>query len=178
MKGANSSIEKIKSEIADERRRLEELNGGSHTRRLAEIDQRKADVEAAKGRCDEHERNLSSLQENKRRAEADLKNIEEPLRTQRTRVQQCQEQLENLKRDRGQQNRGYPPNMPQLMKAIGLDTGFQDPPIGPVGRHVRLLKPLWSSILEKSFGQTLSAFIVTSKPDSDRLSAMMARIKW
>ncbi|MCJ1373013.1 Structural maintenance of chromosomes protein 6 [Loxospora ochrophaea] len=177
VKGANSSIEKIKSEIADERRRLEELNGGSHTRRLAEIDQRKADVEAAKGRCDEHERNLSSLQENKRRAEADLKNIEEPLRTQRTRVQQCQEQLENLKRDRGQQNRGYPPNMPQLMKAIGLDTGFQDPPIGPVGRHVRLLKPLWSSILEKSFGQTLSAFIVTSKPDSDRLSAMMARIK-
>ncbi len=47
-----------------------------------------------------------------------------------------------------------------------------------MGNHVRLLKPLWSRILEKSFGGALEAFIVTSKEDQLRLSAMMQKVGW
>lgn len=81
-------------------------------------------------------------------------------------------------RDRGQQQQAYPPNMTSLLAAIRQDDGFWQKPIGPMGSHVRLLKPSWSNILEKSFGGALEAFVVISKEDQLRLSAMMRRLNW
>lgn len=68
--------------------------------------------------------------------------------------------------------------MSRLVSAIKEDQGFLQKPVGPVGQHVRLLKPLWSSVLEKSFGGALSSFIVTSKQDQSRLSALMQKVAW
>lgn len=68
--------------------------------------------------------------------------------------------------------------MSRLLSAIRQDDGFQLRPVGPVADHVRLLKPLWSSILEKSFGGALDSFIVTSKDDQLRLSGIMQRVGW
>ena len=81
-------------------------------------------------------------------------------------------------KDRGQQQQAYPPNMSRLLNAIRQDDGFQQRPVGPVANHVRLLKPLWSSILEKSFGGALDSFIVTSKDDQLRLSGLMQKVGW
>ena len=68
--------------------------------------------------------------------------------------------------------------MPRLLKAIEQDRDFRQRPIGPIGKHLRLTKPKWSSILEKSFGGMLTAFVVTSKEDQGRLSALMRQINW
>lgn len=68
--------------------------------------------------------------------------------------------------------------MSRLTSAIRQDDGFIQKPVGPLGSHVRLLKPLWSSILEKSFGAALNSFIVTSKQDQSRLSSLMKRVGW
>lgn len=86
--------------------------------------------------------------------------------------------MNNLLKDRGQQQGAYPPNMPRLVNAIRQDDGFIQKPVGPMGSHVRLLKPLWSSVLEKSFGAALNSFIVTSKQDQSRLSSLMQRVGW
>ena len=93
-------------------------------------------------------------------------------------MKHCEERLESLVRDRGQQQQAYPQNMSRLLSAIRQDDGFQQRPVGPVANHVRLLKPLWSSVLEKSFGGALDSFIVTSKDDQLRLSSMMQRVGW
>ena len=86
--------------------------------------------------------------------------------------------MNNLLKDRGQQQGAYPPNMPWLINAIRQDNGFIQKPVGPMGSHVRLLKPVWSSILEKSFGAALNSFVVTSKQDQSRLSSLMHRVGW
>ena len=39
--------------------------------------------------------------------------------------------------------------------------------------YIKLLKPEWSGILEKTLGDALNAFVVTSKKDQSRLSAMI-----
>lgn len=101
-----------------------------------------------------------------------------PIDSKQKEIQQCEDRLNNLLKDRGQQQGAYSGNMSQLLKAIREDQGFLQKPVGPVGDHVRLLKPLWSSVLEKSFGGTLSSFIVTSKQDQSRLSALMQRVAW
>lgn len=73
---------------------------------------------------------------------------------------------------------GYHERIPVLLKAIQQEKAFAQPPVGPVGHHVSLLKPKWSSILETSFGATLNSFIVTSKKDMNTLSNIMNRVGW
>ena len=93
-------------------------------------------------------------------------------------MKSCEERLQSLMRDRGQQQQAYPPNMSRLLSAIGQDDGFQQRPVGPIANHVRLLEPRWSSVLEKSFGAALDSFIVISKDDQLRLSGIMQRVGW
>ncbi|MCJ1390845.1 Structural maintenance of chromosomes protein 6 [Xylographa bjoerkii] len=166
---------KFKDDIAEEYRKLEEVNGGSHARRLAELDERKAEVEEAKGRAEGHNRALQSLEENKNRAVQGLEGLKTPRRDKNQEIQQCNQDLQALMKDRGQQLGGYPQGMPRLIKAVRQDNSFQQPPVGPIGEYVRLLKPAWSSILEKSFGGVLNSFIVTSKHDQNKLSSMMQK---
>ena len=170
-------IKKTNEEIAEEHRRLEEVNGGLHAERRAEIDQRKQDVAALKTRLEDHNANLRNLEERKDLALKDLEKAEGPLRRKKEVVDQFEAKLVELIRDRGRQQRGYPQGMDQVVSAIRLDDGFREKPIGPIGDHVRLLKPIWSGILERSFGTTLNGFIVTSKQDQSRLTGLMQRLK-
>ena len=71
-----------------------------------------------------------------------------------------------------------PANLPKLLKAIGEERRFRERPVGPLGRHVKLLKPEWSSILESSSGSTLNGFAVTSKSDHTLLQDLMKRMNW
>ena len=135
-------------------------------------------MDSAKARFRDHENELPALEANKYRAEVDHRESQSPIKDKKTEVKNCEERLESLIRDRGQQQRAYPPNMSRLLSAIRQDAGFQQRPLGPLANHVRLLKPLWSSMLEKSFGGTLDSFIVLSKDDQLRLSGIMHRVGW
>jgi structural maintenance of chromosomes protein 6 len=118
------------------------------------------------------------LEMNKARAAKAVEEAKGPRSAKSQEIQEAREHLQNLLKDRGQQRSGYPPRMPQLIKAIGQDGGFRERPLGPIGDHVRLKKPVWSSILEKSLGAALNSFIVTSKQDQSRLSSIMQRVQW
>ena len=176
MKAADGRIQKAKTDIEAEKRRLDDANGGSHSRRIAEIEEKRADVVDARCRLHDHENGIGSLDQDKRRAEIDFEDTQGPLKAKKTEVQQCEQRLDALLKDRGQRQGAYHASMPRLLNAIRQDSGFQQQPVGPVGNHVRLLKPLWSSVLEKSFGGTLNSFVVTSKQDQSRLLGLMQRV--
>lgn len=168
----------MNDDIVEERRRLAEADGGIHDRRLAEIEQQESAYEEATGRYDEHLKCLGSLEEDKKRAQTEVGIARGLLERKGGEVQQSENQLRNLMRDHGQQQGGYHENMPRLLRAIQQDDGFREKPVGPIGNHVRLLKPVWSNILEKSFGATLNSFIVTSKQDQSSLFRLMQRVNW
>ena len=178
MKAADGRIKKTKAEIEAEKRRLDNANGGSHSRRITEIEEKRADVVDARQKLGDHEDGLSALEEDKRRAKISLEESQHPLRAKREDVEKCERRLEALIKDRGQRQGAYHGNMPRLLNAIRQDAGFQQVPVGPIGNHVRLLKPMWSSILEKSFGGALNSFVVTSKQDQSRLLDLMRRVGW
>ena len=154
------------------------MDGGGHALRRTEIEEKREEARSAKDRLREHENELPALEDNKFRAQDESKSCQEPVKRKRSEIQECESRLNSLLRDRGQQQQAYPQNMTRLLGAIRQDDGFHERPIGPIGNHVRLLKPLWSSVLEKSFGGALEAFVVTSKEDQNRLSAMMQRVGW
>ncbi|KAL8797596.1 MAG: hypothetical protein Q9195_000413 [Heterodermia aff. obscurata] len=176
MKAADARISKAKTDIQEENRRLGDLDGGNHARRLAEIEAKKADAVSAKGRFQDHERSLAALEEAKRIAEKLHEDSQGPVAHKKAEVRNCDERLQGLIRDRGQQQGAYPASMPRLLRAIEQDGAFRQAPVGPIGKHVRLLNPVWSSILEKSFGGVLNSFVVTSKEDQNRLSNVMQQV--
>lgn len=60
-------------------------------------------------------------------------------------------------------------------------TEFQDPPIGPLGMHVKLRDAKdeeWVPVLEKLFGRNLNAFLVTNFDDRKKLSAILEQNQW
>ena len=178
LRNEDDRIKKYAGDIANECRRLDEANGGSHAKRLAELEWRKAEIEEAKSCLGEHKLGLAELEGDQVRAKQASDDFKGPRSHKEQEIQQCRENIQALSKDRGQRLGGYPPNMTQLLNAIRQDAGFQQKPIGPIGEHVRLLKPLWSGILEKSFGSSLNSFIVTSKVDQTKLSSIMQRVKW
>ncbi|KAI4091810.1 MAG: hypothetical protein LQ344_003914 [Seirophora lacunosa] len=175
MKQSNERIKRAENDIQEELRRLEEVNGGSNARLLAEIEEKRAVLAEARTRMDDHDGRLQNLEEEQRHALQNLERSKEPIPRQRKEVQECEERLNRLARDKGRQEGAYHANLPRLLRAIREDGGFRETPVGPLGYHVRLLKPSWSGILEKSFGATLNTFIVTSKPDQIKLSEVMNR---
>ena len=145
---------------------------------MAELEEHKAAVAEAKRRLEEHKSTLPSLEDARNRASKAVQDIDILLEAKKTELEACERQMQILVEDKGQQQRGYPPAMYDLVNAITKDNGYQQRPVGPVGDTIRLLKPAWSSILEKTLGATLNSFIVTSKQDQTRLSGLMQRLKW
>lgn len=178
MKTAEARIKKAKGDIVEENRRLGDLDGGNHARRLAEIEEKKGDATNAKRSFQEHDRGLGALEEEYRNAEKIHKDSQGPVDHKKAEIRDSEERLNGLIRDRGQQQGAYPATMSRLLNAIEHDGGFRQAPVGPVGKHVRLLNPVWSSILEKSFGGVLNSFVVTSKDDQNRLSNLMQQVGW
>ena len=175
IKEARQSKQKTEENIRKENRRLEDLNGGSHARRHEEIEERRQEASEAKTALQTHEGQIRGLEEAKRRAEDALRQSRDPIEIKNKEIQDCERELQNLMRDSGQGQRAYNVHLPQLLQAIQKDDGFQNRPVGPMGHHVRLTKPEWSSILEKMFGSALEGFIVTSKADQSRLSVLARR---
>ena len=175
---AKATVLRVQEEIESELRRLSDVDGGMHAERRVEIDGKKEDAQEAKDRMIIHEDELPALQDNKSRIEESRLGCQADVDKKRTEVSAAETRLDTLIRDRGQQQSAHPAAMPRLLKAILLDNGFAEKPIGPIGNHVRLLDPQWSSILEKQFGSALDSFIVTSKSDQIRLSEHMQQIKW
>ena len=67
--------------------------------------------------------------------------------------------LGELQQAAKEHRRAFGNNIDSLLRDIG-NARFKEPPIGPVGLHVRLKKPEWSSILETVFRNVLNSFIV------------------
>ncbi|KAL8953621.1 MAG: hypothetical protein Q9222_000547 [Ikaeria aurantiellina] len=177
LKQTQDRILRAENDIKDEYRRLEQINGGGHARRLTEIEEKRVEFRDAKSRVEDHEVDLRALEDEHRYASQLLEQSRSPIPIKRQEIQVCEERLNRLIKDKGKQEGAYHANMPRLLRAIRDDDTFQQKPIGPIGHHVRLLKPAWSSILEKSFGAALNSFIVTSINDQARLSQLMARLQ-
>jgi structural maintenance of chromosomes protein 6 len=173
----NTLISDTLRQIEEEKQRLAELDGGGAATRLAQLEEAQESASAAHRAFDEHQSLRDDLEAKISEAQQECRERDQPLRTKREDIERRQRDIESLSRDRSQQDGAFHARMPALLRAIQNEGSFTQAPIGPVGKYVRLLKPEWSSIMEKSFGQTLSSFIVTSKNDMNMLNRIMAQVK-
>lgn len=178
IKSLTSAIVGLKQEIADENKRLADIAGGDIARRQEEIAQRRAEAEEAEEKLNQHQGGFKNLQDAVNNAEQNAKQAVIPIQKQKKEIEQAENLLRSLSRDRGQTLSGFSEKMPQLLSEIAREKSFNQRPVGPLGSHVRLKKPEWSAVIEQSLNNTLNSFIVTSKKDMNILMQIMQRVNW
>jgi chromosome segregation ATPase len=161
-----------------ENQRLADASDGGYARKQAECEQAANDASAAKREYEEHRQGAARLREDAEAAERDFTEAKGPLEQKKREIAQAENQLRNLTREGGSRQSGFHARMPALLKAIQQEQSWESRPVGPIGHHVTLLEPKWSSILERVFGGTLASFIVSSKNDMKLLFDIMRRVQW
>lgn len=170
--------QKTEQEINDEQRRLAEISDGGYARKQEECEQAASRAAAARNEYQHHEQSASRLQEDVKIARQEVESKSRIVEAKKNDFTQAKTRLQSLTKEDGQRQSGFPEKMPQLIRAIQQEKSFTSRPVGPVGSHITLLKQKWSSILESSFGNILSSFIVTCKRDQNLLSSIMSKVNW
>jgi structural maintenance of chromosomes protein 6 len=173
-------VETEKGKIVEEKRRLEDQNGGEHARKLEEVQAAKDHSEQLEQAHREHMVGRADLIKRRDQTGQQALDAKSIFEEKQKAVAAAEANLRNLRNHQGQHNRAYDPNIGSLLRAIQAERRFVDRPVGPIGNHVRLKpsKTEWSSILETTFGNILNSFVVSNKADEKLLSEISRRVKW
>jgi structural maintenance of chromosomes protein 6 len=169
--------EQLTSDIHEEQLKISGANEGLGSSKVQDLEDAKESHRQAERDRQELRDQYDDLQSAKDQAQEALNRGQARLKHTRDDKDSCQSSLRQLERSRGDWTAAYNPNLPQLLRAINNENRFQKKPVGPVGRHVRLLKDEWSRVIELYVGNALNAFIVTNKNDQKVLSELMSRTR-
>lgn len=172
------SMEDTQSQIDEHKQRRERADGGLHQQKVHELEEAKTAFEECKSAWESHSHNLPTLNKELDEAKEQLQRSTARLDDKRKEEKHSRDKIRNLQQGQRKWTDAYPngPNLERLIQAIEAESRFRERPVGPVGRFVALKDPKWSSILEKSLGQALNAFVVTNKFDHGILSEMMRKL--
>ena len=174
---AQKKVRKYHSEIDAEMKRIEDVNGGAHAVKLANLEEAGRAATDARAILEQNESEAPGLEQKRREAEDTLKKADEPLEAKRKEVESCRKRLADLNANRSDTMAGYDANIPRLLQMIRDDPGFREKPVGPMGLHIKLLNPIWSNVIETTIGRQSTGFVVTSKADQMRLSNLLRQLK-
>lgn len=176
---AQRQINRLTDDIETEQQRIRDADGGQHAQRLADLQQAREESRVLQEKQVAISREARDLDIRKQDAESAADNAKRNTHNRREALTECDKSLRILENSRGQWLRAYADNkdsMRKLLTAIDRETRFHEKPVGPFGRHIRLLKPEWTSIIERSFGNTLSAFCVTNHDDQKIFMDLQRRV--
>ncbi|KAF2267665.1 dna repair protein-like protein rad18 [Lojkania enalia] len=173
------SIESYEAQIVEHRHRQAEADDGQHAQKMHELEEAKEAYEEAKTRFSNHDDSLPDLTHRLKLAEVEEQKAHNGLLQKQGEIRRSQEKIGEIERGQQSWTDAYPNSagLSRLVQAIQGERRFRERPVGPIGRYVKLLKPEWSSILERQAGASLNAFVVINKDDQTLLSDIMKRLK-
>ena len=175
MKSHKKNTARLKTEYDEENARLANEHGDAHVERERRLAELKSKAEEAKEAYNKHREEYPDLEQNLRDAKRRLQEAAPPVEAAKRDEGLARTALNNVSREQGQKWAPYHPRMPNLCAAIDNESRFRTKPVGPMGLHVQLLKPEWSSLIESTFGNSLDSFVVTSKYDQELLQSCSSR---
>lgn len=175
MKNTKSEVRTLEDNIKDETQRLSDSSGPERAVKDAQLAEARNVERHLKEEQSEATERAPVLTAARQDAEMKHKTVEKLKFQKRQEILDGNRRARDLEESSGSPMDGYDRDMRRLVEMIDNDGGFGEKPIGPLGSLVRLRKPEWSGILEKTFGEGLNAFVVRSKQDQSRLSGLMRR---
>ncbi|CAK4032301.1 Structural maintenance of chromosomes 6 [Lecanosticta acicola] len=173
---ARQEVDRLDGEIQAEQTRLSEADGAQHLRRTEDLKRLQEDAKQHQQAEKDHAACLPDLQQNVANATSQVKNAKTAYERAEEVSRTAKQRMMELEGDQRNRFAAYDPKTEQLLREINKDTRWERKPVGPMGMYVHLQKPEWSSILEKTLGGNLNAFIVVHKDDQVRLSGIARRV--
>ncbi|KAG8162808.1 hypothetical protein KVR01_007286 [Diaporthe batatas] len=173
---ALESINEYEKRIQEEEQRLQDLNGDAHARKIGELEAAQARQQEVETESETARKKLPDIKQAISDADKESQTIDKYIHQKQDEIRATQNRIKELERGQGSLYEGYEQAVPNLLRMIEHDAGFDHKPVGPIGAHVQVKKPVWSPILERTFGETLNGFVVTSKRDQQRLRDMMKKL--
>ncbi|PKS07078.1 hypothetical protein jhhlp_005675 [Lomentospora prolificans] len=174
-KNAQEDVKSLERRITEEERRLAEATGDGRATKEAELKAANEEVQRLSIEIEQIGRKLPDDQRRLDDAKKAMYGLKDALNGKKAEIRAVEKRIHDLQQNRGSDFGAFDPNIQRLLKMIDDDRGFERKPIGPIGRHIRLLKPEWSSIIERLLGSSPSAFIAIGPRDAARLRNLMKR---
>lgn len=175
LKTMRADIQSWGKKVRDEEKKVGDATGAARAEKDAEHAEATSKEKGIHQSIAEATEQLPEKRTAVRDAAEALKRKQQQREAKRNEVAAAERTLRELQKSSGSAYDGFDREIMNLVKTIANDQGFHTKPVGPIGAHVKLLKPEWSAILEKTFGDQLNAFVVRSKQDQSRLSGIMQR---
>jgi chromosome segregation ATPase len=176
---SKAAMDRLDTAIQAERTRIENANGPAHAQKVTDLEDARSQLQEFKQTEEQHVAQKAQIENSLSEAQNEVRNARgRDLEDKRKAVEAAKNMLERLRDDQGQQGRAYPPQIHNVLRQIKNERGFLQPPVGPMGMHVRLLKPEWGSVIEATCGRQLNAFVVGNNQDSRLLSRIMQQQHW
>ncbi|KAL7272733.1 Structural maintenance of chromosomes protein 6 [Rhizina undulata] len=173
---ARKKIKQCTLNVKQEEERLEAINGGCNARLMEDLKAAEDDVNKAKQKIEEAETRYRDNKSQLEMADRYLRDINGRIESKKKDLQDAERHLQTLQQVDRDRMRAYDQKMPLLLQAIEKERGFRVKPVGPIGNYVTLKKQNWLSILERFFGGTLTAFVVTNHDDGELLKRVMRSV--
>lgn len=178
-KAKTNAVQKCKDDIEQVRERQAAADDGRYAEKVRQLDEAKTVAERAKAALEAHGTEAPSIKEQYITARDKLLLATREVEKARKDEREIRDKIQKLRSGQRNWTDSYraPANLQNLLRAIGTER-FHESPVGPLGRYVTLIKPEWGYILDKQFGVSLNAFVVTSRADQVKLNELMKRCRW
>ncbi|KAL1887645.1 Structural maintenance of chromosomes protein 6 [Sporothrix stenoceras] len=178
LKGFADRAKELEEKIRAEKQRLEDASGDARRETQARLDAAKAKLQEVNQDITREDERRPVLDEQVAAARAETQRMGLEVERKKEDVRAREIRIRSLQQSRGSSSPydAYDNRMPQLLNLIERDGRFSRKPIGPLGAKIRVTKPIWAPILEKTFGASLNGFIVTNHSDQQHLSALIKRL--
>ncbi|KAI0121623.1 P-loop containing nucleoside triphosphate hydrolase protein [Xylariales sp. AK1849] len=177
LKQAKDTVKGCEASIQEEKQRLEAANGGAVAKSQRDLEVAREAAKLAEEKNNDHPTSQKQLADEFEAAEKQVQQAGGDIEQKRREINVVEARIRTLSQKHQDPLAAYDPKMPQLLKLIQADREFRQKPIGPLGLHIQLMKPEWSSTLEKMLGASLDAFIVSDPVDQRRLFKYLDRLK-
>jgi chromosome segregation ATPase len=176
LKASKANKKRLEQEINEEESRLSGAEGPAQAERLQRLEELKEAVVEVEQEIQDHLAQKAALRAAMDEAHGNLHDAKKPIEEASSALERSSGLVTRLQRDHGNKFAPFRQNMANLVRAVNDETRWRKKPVGPMGLHVKLLKPEWSSQIEKTFGGVLDSFVCTNKEDQTLLSQIMKRI--
>lgn len=166
-------LEELDERIASERKKEGDAKSSKLRQRLVEIDGEFVEHNKA---IAEAEAEQESIQSSISPLESEIQVIREQQQEKNRQLQSCRTQLTNKKSSLNDNLKVYGETMPAALAEVAKALkDFSQPPIGPLGRHIKLKDKRWSLALHAILNKNIASFLVNSHQDRVLLQGILQK---
>lgn len=177
--GYKRTKQDLQAKIDAERIRIENANGPAHAQKISDLEDARVQLQESRQREEQHTSQKAHLNTEANEAKNEANSARSSgLQRKKQAVEDARNMIQRVEADQGKQAEAFPSQIHNVIRQIKNTRGWTEEPIGPMGMHVRILKPEWASIIETVCGGQLDGFVVKNNHDRGLLSKILRQQNW